>query len=98
MGQNGNWRPGNHIISSYGYANACFRWVRANGGKTFLDGGNSHPENFWNTLAEEHRRWKCPYPPVALHHYERSMAMMPDVDFVLSPSTIVSRSFLDRGF
>jgi glycosyltransferase involved in cell wall biosynthesis len=90
--------PGNHIISSYGYVNASFRWVREHGGKTFLDGGNSHPDNFWTILTEEHRRWNCPYPPVARHHYERSMAMMPDVDYVLSPSKFVSRSFLERGF
>ncbi len=91
-------QPGNHILSSYGYANASFRWVREHGGRTFLDAGNSHPENFWTILTEEHKRWKCAYPPVARHHYERSLAMMPHVDFVLSPSSFVTRSFLDRGF
>jgi len=30
-------QPGDHIISSYGYANECFKWVRQHGGKTFLD-------------------------------------------------------------
>jgi glycosyltransferase involved in cell wall biosynthesis len=91
-------RPGDNIISSYGYANECFKWIRTHGGKTFLDGGNSHPENFWAILAEEHRRWDCPTTPVALHHYERSRAMMEDVDFVLSPSNYVTQSFLTRGF
>lgn len=90
--------PGNHVISSYGYVNASFRWAREHGGKTFLDGGNSHPDNFWTILTEEHKRWNCPYPPIARHHYERSLRMMPDVDYVLSPSTFVSRSFLQRGF
>ena len=90
--------PGDHIISSYGYTNDCFRQERQQGGKTFLDGGNSHPENFWTILSEEHARWKCPYPPVAKHHYQRALEMMPDVDYVLSPSTYVSRSFLTRGF
>lgn len=90
--------PGDHILSSYGYANGCFAWVRAHGGKTFLDAGNSHPSNFWEILSEEHRRWGCPYPPVARHHYERSLAMMEHVDYVLSPSSFVTRSFLERGF
>jgi len=90
--------PGDHIISSYGYANSCFRWVRKHGGHTFVDGGNSHPENFWSIISEEHRRWDCPYPPVARHHHERSLAMMEDVDFVLSPSKFVTQSFLKRGF
>jgi glycosyltransferase involved in cell wall biosynthesis len=91
-------RPGDHIVSSYGYANAAFRRVRERGGRTFLDGGNSHPENFWTILTEEHRRWKYPYPPVSLRHHRRSVEMMADVDYVLSPSAFVTRSFLDRGF
>lgn len=94
----GQLRPGDHIISSYGYANASFRWVREHGGRTFLDGGNSHPENFWSVISEEHQRWGCPLPPFAPHHYRRSMEMMEHVDFVLSPSSYVTRSFLDRGF
>ncbi len=89
---------GDHIISSYGYANECFKFVRAHGGKTFADAGNSHPENLWQTIGEEHRRWKCSYPPVSLFWHRRSMAMLEDVDLVLSPSSFVTRSFLDRGF
>ena len=91
-------RPGNCIISSYAYANASFQWVRAHGGKTFLDGGNSHPENFWEILTEEHRRWESPYLPVARHYYERSRAMMEHVDYVFTASNYVARSFLARGF
>jgi len=91
-------KPGDHILSSYGYANASFAWVRKHGGKTFLDAGNSHPENFWEIMTEEHRRWNCSLPPVARHHYERSRAMMEDVDYVLAPSAFVANSFLTRGF
>jgi glycosyltransferase involved in cell wall biosynthesis len=91
-------RPGDCIISSYAYANASFQWVQANGGKTFLDGGNSHPDNFWELLTEEHRRWKSPYPPVARHYYERSRAMMEHVDYVFTASNYVAQSFLARGF
>ena len=90
--------PGDHVLSSYGYANKCFRKARAGGGLTFLDGGNSHPAHFWELLTEEHRRWNCPYPPVAPIHYKRSLRMMEDVDYVLSPSNFVSKSFLERGF
>jgi glycosyltransferase involved in cell wall biosynthesis len=90
--------PGDHMISSYGYTNACFEFVRRNGGKTFVDAGNSHIENFWEILSEEHRRWKCAYPPVSPFWYERSRAMLPGVDYVLSPSSYVTRSFLAHGF
>jgi glycosyltransferase involved in cell wall biosynthesis len=91
-------RPGDHIISSYGYANASFEWTRANGGKTFLDAGNSHPDNFWTILKEEQRRWNSPVEPVARHHYERSLRMLEHVDYVLSASSFVTRSFLERGY
>jgi glycosyltransferase involved in cell wall biosynthesis len=91
-------RPGNHIISSYAYANESFKWVRAHGGKTFLDGGNSHPDNFWEILDEERRRWNSPYPPVARHYYERARAMMEHVDYVFTASNFVRESFLARGF
>lgn len=90
--------PGDHIISSYGYVNACYKWVRDHGGRTFLDGGNSHIENFWAVVSEEHRRWNFRHPPFAPHWYERSRAMLAETDYVLSPSSYVTRSFLDRGF
>jgi glycosyltransferase involved in cell wall biosynthesis len=91
-------RPGDHIISSYAYANACFAWARRHGGKTFLDGGNSHPDNFWQILNEEHRRWNCRYPPVARFYYERARRTVEHVDYVLCPSSFVRNSFLARGF
>ena len=90
--------PGDHALSSFGYLNECFKFVRRHGGKNFIDGGNSHPDQFWSILTDEHEHWQCPTPPVARHHYERARAMMEDVDYVLSPSTYVSQSFLDRGF
>jgi glycosyltransferase involved in cell wall biosynthesis len=91
--------PGDHLISSYGYANQCFRFVRRHGGKTFVDAGNSHIEQFWEILVEEHRRWKCSYPPVSPYWYQRSREMLSEgVDYVLSPSSYVTKSFLDRGF
>jgi glycosyltransferase involved in cell wall biosynthesis len=94
----GQLQAGDHIISSYGYTNKCFRWVRRHGGKTFIDAGNSHPANFWEILLEEHTRWHSKYPPVARHWIDRSLAMMDDIDYVLSPSTYVTESFLKRGF
>lgn len=90
--------PGDHIISSYGYANESFRFARRHGGRTFVDAGNSHIENFWEILVEEHRRWGCSYPPVSRFWYERSRQMLAEADYVLSPSSYVTRSFLDRGF
>lgn len=89
---------GEHVISSYGYANACFRFSRQTGGKTFLDAGNSHPDNFWTVMSEELKRWNSPYTPVARHHYERSLAMLEHTDYILAPSSFVANSYLERGF
>ena len=89
--------PGDHVISSYGYANRTFRRARQAGGKTFLDAGNSHPRQFWELIQEEHRRWKVDRPPIALHQYDRSLAMMEETDYALSPSTYVTQSFLRHG-
>jgi len=89
---------GDHILSSYGYASECFKWIRANGGKTFVDAGNSHIENFWEVISEEHRRWKCALPPFSPFWLERSCETLAETDFVLSPSSYVTNSFLARGF
>jgi glycosyltransferase involved in cell wall biosynthesis len=90
--------PGDHLISSYGYANDCFRWIRAHGGKTFVDAGNSHIEHYWEVVSEEHRRWRCPTPPFSPFWRDRARAMLEETDFVLSPSSYVTKSFLARGF
>lgn len=90
--------PGDYVISSYGFVNEGFKWVRSHGGKTIWVAGNSHPENFWTILSEEARRWQSPYPPIWERHYRRSLAMLEHVDYVLSPSSFVSRSFIERGF
>jgi starch synthase len=91
-------RPGDSIISSYCYANESFRKVRALGGKTFLDAGNSHPDNFWKILSEEHSRWNCPYPPVPRFYIRRARAMLDETDYIIAPSEFVAESFLERGF
>lgn len=91
-------KPGTHVLSSYGYATHCFKKARANGGKTFLDAGNSHPENFWDVVSEEHRRWKVrrpPYPPI---WNRQGREMVKHSDYVLCPSHYVAESFLSRGF
>ncbi|WP_338684440.1 glycosyltransferase family 4 protein [Haloferula helveola] len=91
-------RDGDSIYSSYGYANTSFRRTKELGGNTFVDGGNSHPRLLWGVLSEENERWGVAEDPISQFHYERSLAMMEDTDFVVSPSSFVTRSFLDNGF
>ncbi len=91
-------QPGDSVISSYCYANSSFRKAQRLGGETFLDGGNSHPDNFWEILIEEHSRWNCPYPPVPHFYIKRAREIVQHADYVLSPSSFVTNSFLERGF
>jgi starch synthase len=91
-------KPGDHVISSYGYANRCFKKARSGGGKTFIDAGNSHPENFWDVVQEEHRRWKIRRPPYPGIWNRQGRRMVEDADYILSPASYVSDSFLARGF
>lgn len=91
-------QPGDHLLSSYGYTSDSFRWVRQRGGKTFLDAGNSHLDNFWEVMSEEHRRWNWPHSPFARHWLRRARASIEQTDYVLSPSRWVTDSFLARGF
>ncbi len=91
-------KPGDWVFSSYGYANECFRKARSMGGLTFLDAGNSHPDNFVEIVGEEHRKWGEKRPPIPTWHHRRSLEMLRDVDYVLAPSAFVADSFLRRGF
>lgn len=90
--------PGDHIISSYGYVTDCFRFVRRQGGRTFLEAGNSHIDHYWELISDEHRRWNCPTPPFAPFWLARARQTLAETDFVLSPSSYVTNSFLARGF
>jgi glycosyltransferase involved in cell wall biosynthesis len=91
-------QPGDNVYSSYGYANKCFEKARSNGGKTFVDGGNSHPAYFWDILCEEHARWGYKEKPIPEFHRKRCSEMMKHTDFVFAPSAFVARSFLEQGF
>ena len=90
--------PGDHIISSYGYANECFKFIRRNGGKTFIDAGNSHIDHYWELISDEHRRWKCDAPPFSPLWRDRARENLSETDFIFSPSSYVTNSFLARGF
>ena len=89
---------GTHVFSSYGYAVETFRKARATGGMTFLDGGNSHFAHYWNLISEEHARWKCDLPPFPRPWYDRGLHSIELTDWVFSPSSYVTRSFVEQGF
>jgi glycosyltransferase involved in cell wall biosynthesis len=91
-------KPGDNVISSYGYANLCFRYARKTGGKTFIDAGNSHPEQFWEIVGNEHKKWGIDRLPIPRHWNERGRRMLDFTDYILSPSSYVTESFTKRGW
>jgi glycosyltransferase involved in cell wall biosynthesis len=90
-------RPGQHLITSFAFANSAIRWSRAHGGVTFIDAQNSHPRSFWKVLTEEQKRWGSFYPPVARHFSQRALESVVQCDYIFAPSTFVRDSFLEQG-
>ena len=91
-------KPGDHVISSYGYANRCFERAKQGGGKAFIDAGNSHPDQFWQIVGEEHRKWKVQRDPYPAHWYRKGLRSVELSDYVFAPSRHVADSFEQRGF
>jgi glycosyltransferase involved in cell wall biosynthesis len=89
---------GTAIFSSYGYTVESFRKARQSGGMTLLDGGNSHPENFWNIVKEEHERWGEKVDPYPRKWNEGGRKSVELTDWVFSPSSYVTNSFIAKGF
>lgn len=86
------------IFSSYGYTVESFRKARQSGGMTLLDGGNSHPANFWEIVAEEHARWGVKADPYPRKWNQGGLQSVELTDWVFSPSSYVTHSFIARGF
>lgn len=89
---------GTAVFSSYGYALETFRKIRKTGGINILDGGNSHFDHYWQVVSDEHARWGCHSPPFPRPWYERGLKTIELADWVFSPSSYVTQSFIDRGF
>lgn len=89
---------GTAVLSSYGYAVETFRKARTSGSFTLLDGGNSHFANYWNVVSEEHARWNCHLPPFPRLWYQRGLQSIELTDWVFSPSSYVTNSFVEQDF
>ncbi len=89
---------GTAVFSSYGYTVETFRKARNSGAFTLLDGGNSHFAHYWKVISEEHARWNCDLPPFPKPWYERGLRSIELTDWVFSPSSYVTKSFIDEGF
>jgi glycosyltransferase involved in cell wall biosynthesis len=91
-------RPGQHFLTGYAFAPRSMRWIQEHGGMTFLDAWTSHPEEFWDLLVEEQRRWNSPCPPVSRFYQDLVVESVAAADYIFTSSTFVRNSFLKRGF
>jgi glycosyltransferase involved in cell wall biosynthesis len=91
-------KPGNHMISAYGYIDYAFRKAKAGGGKIFVDACNSHPVYKWDLITDEHRRWGIKRPPFPPHWDRQARVSTALADYFLCPSHFVRNSFLNEGF
>jgi alpha-maltose-1-phosphate synthase len=91
-------RPGQHFFTGYAFAPHSMRWIREHGGIAFLDAWTSHPEEFWNLLTEEQRRWNSRWLPVSRFYQDLVIESVAVADYVCTSSNFVRQSFLKRGF
>jgi len=91
-------RPGQHFFTGYAFAPRSMRWIREQGGLVFLDAWTSHPEEFWDLLTEEQRRWGSKWLPVSRCYQDLVIESVAAADYICTSSNFVRQSFLKRGF
>lgn len=91
-------RPGQHFLTGYAFAPQSMRWTREHGGLAFLDAWTSHPDEFWELLTEEQRRWNSRWLPVSRFYQNLVVESVAEADYIFTSSNFVRQSFLKRGF
>ena len=73
------------------------RAARARGIAYLCDRSSAHIVEQDRLLRAEHAKWDVPFAPVDPRTIERELGEYEQADAILVPSSIVERSFLDRG-
>jgi len=90
-------KAGDRLITSFAHAVECQKWLNNHDGMCLLDAGNSHPENFWEIVESEHRKWGCSIPPVSKSYHKRCLESASLAQGVIGLSRFVTDSFVVRG-
>lgn len=91
-------REGDNLLAGFGYINKSLQRAKDLGGSAFLESRNSHPDNFWQIVGEEYRRWNCDTPPIPPFHHRRQMKSLELADYVFVPGKFIAQSYTSRGF
>lgn len=91
-------RPGHHLLAGTAFAPGAMNWARQNGGTSFLQSWTSHPQEFWDLVAEEHKLWNSKYLPVSRYYQQKAMESVAAADYACAPSTFAVKSFVKHGF
>ena len=90
--------PGQHFFTGYAFAPGAMRCAQKNGGLALMDAWTSHPEEFWDVLAEEQKIWKSKYQPVSDYYQRKTIESVEAADYICVASSFVKNSFLRRGY
>ena len=90
--------PGQHFFTGYAFAPGAMRLARKHGGLALMDAWTSHPEEFWDVLAEEQKIWKSKYQPVSNYYQRKTIESVDAADYICVASSFVKNSFLKRGY
>lgn len=90
--------PGQLFFTAYAFAPGAMRKTRQHGGLAFMDAWTSHPEEYWELLAEEQKIWKSKTPPVSRHYQNLVVESVAAADYICVASNFVRNSFLQRGY
>jgi glycosyltransferase involved in cell wall biosynthesis len=91
-------RPGQHFFTGTAFANGAMRRVKQDGGLAFLDSWTTHPEDHWNLVAAEQKRWGSRCPPASRCYQDRAVESVAVADYIFTESTFVRQTYLKRGF
>jgi glycosyltransferase involved in cell wall biosynthesis len=90
--------PGQHFFTGYAFAPGAMLKARKHGGLALMDAWTSHPEEFWDVLAEEQKIWKSKYQPVSDYYQRKTIESVAAADYICVASSFVKNSFLKRGY
>jgi alpha-maltose-1-phosphate synthase len=90
--------PGQHFFTGYAFAPGAMRKTKQHGGLAFMDAWTSHPEEFWQLLADEQKIGNSKFPPVSRHYQNLVVESVAAADYICVASNFVQNSFLKRGY
>lgn len=85
-----------HFLAN-GTSGCVIRERRGDFGVVVAEAVNTHPEHYFSLIADEEHSLGLPSTKLK-HETERNIEDFRGADWILAPSTVVAKSFIERGF